>query len=98
MGIKEFILGMKTKDKMKIIGALLFLCLIILGFLFVRVVKENNICKANPFVYGAIRTAEEGMEIICSCTPFDLKYAGFCFDKNEIFVGRCIGSGNFTLP
>ena len=75
---------------MKLLGALVIICLIILATLFIKMSKENSKCINNPFVYGAEKTAEQGMEVTCSCTSLDPEYSGFYFDKNGLRIGDAI--------
>ena len=84
---------MKKPSLRTIIGIFLIISLIILGTLVMKLMKENAKCTGNPFVYGAQKTAEQGLEIICSCTPLDPKYVGFNFDKDNLKIQEDIGSG-----
>lgn len=81
---------MKKPNLLTIIGALIIICLIVLATLFIKITKERNKCEANPFVYGAEKTAEAGLEVICSCTPLNPKYSGFYFDKDGLNIQNSI--------
>ena len=79
---------MKKTTLRTIIGACLIISLIVLGTLFLKMAKENSKCEGNPFVYGAQKTAEQGLEIMCSCTSLNPKFSGFYFDKDGWSIQR----------
>ncbi len=86
---KRIKVGLYVKKKPSfrtIIGVCFIICLIILGFLIFKLMRENSECVGNPFIYGAQKTAEQGLEVTCSCIPLDPKYAGFNFDKNSLVI------------
>lgn len=84
---------MKKPTPLTIIGIFLILFIIILGTLFIKLMKENAKCELNPFVYGARKMAEQGLEIMCSCIPLNPEYAEFYFDKEDLIVQKDFISG-----
>ena len=94
--IKEELKRINKLGFKRIVGVCLIICLIILGILIFKMIKENSKCVENPFVYGAQETAEQGLEIICSCIPLDPKYVGFNFDKDGLIIQKNFIDINFN--
>jgi len=80
--------GIKKPGFRTIVGVCLIICLVVLGILIFKMIKENSKCVGNPFIYGAQKTAEQGLEVMCSCIPLDPKYVGFHFDKNGLVIQK----------
>ena len=85
-----------TQKVRTIILIVAFIFILILGILIMMFLKRSGECELNPFVYGAKKTYEQGMEISCSCTPYDPKYNNFYFDKDNIQTGYI--NENFLNP
>jgi len=54
--------------KIKTLGVIMAITIILFIFVLTRLVKLNSQCDANPFVYGAQNLADQGISAECSCT------------------------------
>lgn len=76
------------KDKLFRI-AFILVCIALVGLSFI-ILKNNNTCSKNPFVYGAnevYKQSKGNVEIFCSCSFSDPKYSSMYFNKEGINYG-----------
>ncbi len=73
------------KNKRRIIMMYALIALIMLSsILVVTYIKKAGQCDLNPFTYMTQKSYDQGMELMCSCTPMDPTYGMFYFDKDGI--------------
>lgn len=84
---------MTTQNKLnkQIFWLIIAVGIIIVLFVLVlaKIVKDNNDCKSNPFVYGAEKLIEQdqNLNILCSCDMIGEKpYNRFYFNQEGISI------------
>ena len=76
---------MEIKKRICLILILVVICIMAFIFVLAKLVKENNQCMENLFVYGANTIVDNKGEIVYTLCFCPVGESGFYFDKDGMY-------------